>query len=59
MTRNHAGREVLDHHVDLGYEVADYLVTGGILEVDTDALLAAILLHEVAAAAVAQVWQMA
>jgi anti-sigma factor RsiW len=55
VSRDHAGREVLDHYVDRGNQIANDRVTKQIFEVDADALLAAVLLNEVTAAAVAEV----
>ncbi len=47
----HAGAEVLDHHVDFGSERAQELECLGLREVEAEALLAAVLLDEVGAAA--------
>jgi len=51
---DHAGREVLDEHVDLRQERTENLETRRLFRVDADALFAPILLDVVSAAAVAE-----
>ena len=51
--RDHAGREILHHHVDLGHEFLENRERVRIFDVEAEAALAEVLLDEVAAAMIA------
>ena len=56
---DHAGRKVLDQHIDLFDELFEDRQALGVSGINTQALLAPILLNEVGAAAVSQIGQAA